>query len=102
MLEKELVHFRVPLPNRPPNVMPSRAPTMLMDDDNIFRWVFQGIQGALLMHPQALIECTHNDRIRNIFKELLFSELEMLASTIKYGKLKGWLNPALHYGMLRT
>ncbi|AGL00599.1 DUF3231 family protein [Desulfoscipio gibsoniae] len=102
MLEKELVHFRVPLPNRPPNVMPWTATTMLMDDDNMFRWVFQGIQGALSMHAQALIECTHNDRIRNIFEELLFSELEILASAIKYGKLKGWLNPSLHYGALRT
>jgi len=101
MLEKELIHFRVPLPNKPPNVMPSGVPTMLMDDDNIFRWVFQGIQGALSMHTLSLIECTHNDRIRDIFKELLFSELEMLASASKYGKLKGWLNPALRYGMLR-
>ncbi len=102
MLEKELIHFRVPLPNKPPNVMPAGAPTQLMNNDNIFRWVFGGIQGALSMHAEALIECTHNDRIRGIFKELLFSELELLASGIKYGKLKGWLNPALRYGMLRA
>ena len=102
MLEKELMHFRIPLPNRPPNVRPPGAPSELIDDDNIFRWIFQGIQGALSMHAQSLIECTHNDQIRNIFKELLFSELDMLASVIKYGKLKGWLNPALRFGMLRT
>ncbi|WP_159426231.1 DUF3231 family protein [Desulfolucanica intricata] len=101
VLEKELIHFKVPLPNRPPNVMPPSAHTEFMDDDNIFRWIFQGIQGALLMHAQSLIECTHNDRIRDIFKDLLFSELEMLALIIKYGKMKGWLNPPLHYGILR-
>jgi len=101
MLEKELIHYRVPLPNRPPNVMPPAAPIELMDDDNIFRWVFQGIQGALSMHSQSLTECTHNEAIRDIFKELLFNELEVLASVIKLGKLKGWLNPALRYGVLR-
>jgi len=100
-LEKELIHFNIPLPNRPPNVMPSVAATDLIDDDNIFRWIYQGIQGALTIHSESLIECTHNDRIQKMFEELLFNELDMLASIVKYGKLKGWLNPGLRYGMLR-
>ncbi len=101
MLEKELIQFRIPLPNRPPSVKPPGAPTELMDDDNIFRWIFQGIQGALSMHAQSLIECTHNAQVREIFRNLLFNELDMLTEVIKYGKLKGWLNPALRYGALR-
>lgn len=102
MLEQELIYFKIPLPNRPPNVMPSVSSKELMEDDNIFRFIFQGIQGALSMHAQSLIECTHNDRIRDIFKDLLFSELDMLASVIKYGKMKCWINPALRYGVLRS
>lgn len=102
LLEKELIQFKIPLPNRPPSVKPPGAPTELVNDDNIFRWIFQGIQGALSMHAQSLIECTHNDRVRDIFKALLLSELDMLALAIKYGKLKGWLNPAPRYGALRT
>ncbi|WP_207706540.1 DUF3231 family protein [Desulfallas thermosapovorans] len=100
-LEKELIQLKIPLPDRPPNVKPPVAAKDLIDDDNIFRWVYQGIQGALSIHTLSLVECIHNDRIRDLFSELLFSELDMLSSITKYGKLKGWLNPSLRYGMLR-
>jgi len=102
MLEKELIRFRIPLPNRPPSVRPPGARTDLMDDDSIFRWIFQGIQGALSTHAQSLFVCTHNARVRDIFRDLLFDELDFMTVMIKYAKLKGWLNPALRYGALRS
>lgn len=101
-LEKELLHFGIPLPVRPPSVVPPAANTTLINDDNMFRSIIAGIQGALGVHVLALKQCTVNDRIRTIFKDLLLSEIELFDRMIKYGKVKGWLNPPPTYGAVKT
>jgi len=98
MLEKELRQFGIPLPVKPPNVVPSVENTNLMYDDNIFRQLFFGVQGAVIIHTHAFLKSTTNDRIRKIFKELLMSEVSIQENLILFGKLKGWLNPAPEYG----
>jgi len=99
MLEKELRHFSIPLPVKPPNVMPSVEKTDLIYDDNIFRQLFFGVQGAVIVHTHAFIKSTTNDRIRQIFKDLLISEINIQEKLIiLFGKIKGWLNPAPEYG----
>jgi len=98
MLEKELRKFGIPLPVRPPNVIPSVENTHIMHDDNIFRQLFFGVQGAVIIHAHALLKSTTNDRIRKIFKDLLISEVNIQDNLILFGKFKGWLNPAPEYG----
>jgi len=97
MLEKELSHFGIPVPKRPTSVYVAPPDTTLLDDDHMYRTILTGIQGAASLHGQAYKQCSTNDRIRRIFKELLFSEVDFLDKLIKFGKLKGWLYPTPQY-----
>jgi len=93
MLEEELQYFGIPLPKRPKNFSIPENMTMHLEDDHMFRMVLIGIQGAGALHAQALKQCTVNDRVRAIFKELLLEELDHNSDLIKFGKVKGWLHP---------
>lgn len=100
MLEKELVHFGIPLPKRPTHTLSvPRNPqlTQMVGDDHMFRIILTGMAGAASVHGQALKQCSTNDRVRSIFKELLFSEVNLLDRLMKFGKMKGWLHPAPKY-----
>lgn len=97
MLEKELNHFGIPLPKRPKDFNMTEDNTELLDDDHMFRMILTGIQGAAIFHAQALKQSTVNDRVRSIFKDLLFAELDYNDKLIKFGKVKGWLNPVPKY-----
>ncbi len=102
ILKKELQHFGIPLPIRPPSVMPPAKTTELLEDDSMFRTVLSGTQGALSMHTRAVKLSVTNDRIRKFFEHLLLSEIEIVDKMIKYGKTKGWLNPTPRYGIIRS
>jgi spore coat protein CotF len=95
-IENELKHFKIAFPVKPPAVRPP-AGMQMADDDNMFRNIFAGMTGALSVHAKAVKQSTTNDRIRSLFSDLLVEEIDMLDKTIKYGKMKGWLNPAPSY-----
>lgn len=97
-LEKELIHFGLPLPKKPAKITLSPADTEPFNDDHMYRTIFNGIQAAATLHAQALKECIFNDRIRKLFMNLLEIELDYGNNYIKFGKLKGWLNPTPTYG----
>lgn len=96
-LEKEVLHFGLPLPKAPPKVHAMLENTNFTDDDTIFRLLLSGLQGAVLLHVRAFTQSTVNDRIRTLFKQLLFSEMGLAEKMLLYGKVKGWLNPAPQY-----
>jgi len=98
LLEKELNHFGIPVPIHPPTVMPTAESSELFEDDFMFRLLIMGIQGTAILHAQALKQCVTNDRVRKIFEQLLFEEIDMHSSLIKYGKVKGWFNVVPEYG----
>jgi len=100
ILENELHYFGIPLPKRPKNFSIPDNLTTYMDDDHMFRMVLIGIQGAGMMHAQALKQCTVNDRVRAIFKELLLKELDYNNDLIRFGKLKGWLHSTPMYSLM--
>lgn len=100
MLEKELQYFGIPLPKRPKNFSVPENLTAHLEDDHMFRMVLIGIQGAGMLHAQALKQCTVNDRIRGIFKKLLLKELDYNNDLIRFGKLKGWLHPVPMYRLM--
>lgn len=94
MLEKELTHFGIPLPKRPTNVFSVPSSTQMLDDDHMYRIVLTGMTGAASVHAQALKQCSTNDRVRKMFKDLLYSEIDFIDNFIKFGKTKSWLHPA--------
>lgn len=60
----------------------------------MYRNLTAGMQSAAIIHAWAFKQSTTNDRIRNIFKELLLHEVGVIDKLTKYGKVKGWLNPS--------
>lgn len=99
MLEGEVTKYGIPIPKKPGIV--SDIPTLaceMCSDDQIFRMIYIGLQGASIKHAQSLKNCTHCETIRNLFKKLFKSELDYIDDFNKYGKAKGWLNPVPTYG----
>ncbi|WP_041667311.1 DUF3231 family protein [Acetohalobium arabaticum] len=90
VLEKELEHFGLPVPKGPPNVVKTNDKAT-HKDEYIFKSLFIGLQWAGTLHAKAFQQCITNDRIRELFKDYLYEELDMLQQISKYGKLKGWL-----------
>ena len=90
-LEDELEHFGIQAPKRPPNVVKTNKDETVYKDEYIFKSLFIGLQWAGTLHAKAFQQCTTNDRIRGIFKNYLYEELDMLNKISKYGKMKGWL-----------
>ncbi len=97
VLEKELEHYGIPAPKRPPNVYKGGKDKSVYKDEFIYKSLFIGIQWAGMLHAKAFKNCTTNDRIRNIFKGLLYDEIDLVKAMIKYGKVKGWLEQPPQY-----
>ncbi|GAB6136885.1 DUF3231 family protein [Halanaerobaculum tunisiense] len=97
LLEIECKKFGLTLPKKPAETMGGFECNELFNDDEIYRTVLTGLQGASVVHVKSLKQCTVNDRIRNIFKDILLEEIKYYENFIKYGKLKGWLNPCPRY-----
>ncbi len=93
ILENELAHFGILLPKSPKDFNLPGNYTELIDDDHMYRMILAGIMGATIFHAQALKQSTVNDRVRRIFKDLLLKEIEYVDDLLRFGKLKGWLNP---------
>lgn len=97
MLEKELQHFGIPMPKHPPNVITPPDNTEILKDEFMFKDITSGMHGAAIMHAQALKQSSTNDRVRNIFQNLLLAEVRMVDKLIKFGKSKGWMHPTPQY-----
>jgi hypothetical protein len=99
-LEKELVKFGLPLPPQPKTIYEDLG-MLQIPDQTMFKQLFIGMQSAAIVHAQALKQCTTNDRIRQLFNELLKSEVNLIDGVIKYGKAKGWLEEAPRYSPIK-
>lgn len=97
MLEKEIKRFGIVAPKKPPDVTIYNDQKYLFDDDHIYRTILIGLQGASVLHAQSFKQCTLNARVKDIFRRLLMAEIDLLGRYIKFGKLKGWLNPSPSY-----
>lgn len=93
ILEKEMDHFGLPLPTRPPKTAQATAQQEVLNDELMFRQVFTGMQFMLDLHAIALAQNITNDRLRKIYIDFLWEELNLVDTWIKYGKVKGWLRP---------
>ncbi len=97
VLEKEMDHFGLPLPQRPPKSAKTVQNAEVLEDELMFRQIFTGMQYMMNLHAVALKQCTTNDRLRDVYNKFLWEELDALNKYIKYGKMKGWLRPAPMY-----
>jgi len=68
-----------------------------MDDSYMYRTLFTGMIGAAWLHSLAIKQCTTNDRLRGIFKDLLVQEIDIIDKMILFGKVKGWLGVVPQY-----
>ena len=100
MLEEELKRFSIPAPIKPASVTP-QGDKQFGTDDAMFRTIYSGITGALSIHAKAIIQSTTNDRVRELFVRLLLEEVDTLDKSLKFGRLKGWLNPTPSYGVFK-
>jgi len=97
LLEKELEYFGLPTPKRPPVVIKTNQDKTIFQDQSIFKTLYIGIQWAGVLHAKAFKQSVTNDRIRDIFKKLLYEEIKTIKRISKYGKLKGWLEMPPEY-----
>lgn len=91
ILEREVDHFGLPLPQRPPKTAQITAQQQVLEDELIYRQVFTGMQYTLELHATALKQNFTNDRLRKIYNDFLWEEIDLVNDWIKYGKAKGWL-----------
>lgn len=94
VLEDEMDHFGLPLPQRPPEEVNTGENPTALNDEMMFRSTFTGMQYMMDLHSIAIKQSTTNDRLRAIYLDFIDQELAVLDSWIKYGKIKGWLRPA--------
>lgn len=98
-LEETLLYFGIPLPHRYSDVISTPETTELFDDQNMYSVILSGMQDASALHGLALKDCVVNTRVRKLFLELLFDEIDIISSMVKYGKVKGWLDLPPRYRM---
>ena len=97
ILEKELKYYGLPFPKRPGKVTLIQENVQIFEDDYVYRLLHSFMQGAFIKHAQSFKESTVNDKVRGIYKQLLYDEIDILDNFIKFGKLKGWLNAVPTY-----
>ncbi|AGB41505.1 Protein of unknown function (DUF3231) [Halobacteroides halobius DSM 5150] len=96
-LEQEMDHFGLPLPERPPKSIKTTQNAEVISDEMIYRNIMTGQQNMLRLHSSGLIQSITNDRIRNIYLDLIKEEIDILNKFIKYGKTKGWIRTVPNY-----
>ena len=97
LLEDECKKFGITLPKRPAEVIIPPGSSEIYGDDQMYKDIFKGLQGAGILHTEALKQITYNDRVRKIFKDFLDEEIDFYNNFVKYGKMKGWLHPVPAY-----
>ena len=97
LLEKEMDHFGLPLPERPPKSIKRNKDAELLEDALMYRQILTGLQFTFELHANAFKENITNDRLRKIFQDFLHKEVGIYNNYLKFGKLKGWLRPTPLY-----
>lgn len=89
-LEKEAKKFKVGIPPRPAIDIKTSTRIDEITDKFIYKRISTDMVTELLSLSTAVRTTLTNDRMRNMFKDFLFSHLADLELLHKYGKLKGW------------
>ncbi|HOL18121.1 MAG TPA: DUF3231 family protein [Bacillota bacterium] len=97
-LEAEMQRYGIPMPKKPARVTTTITNTEMLEDDYMYRVLLNALQGASILHAQSFKESVACDYIRALFKQFLKDELDIIDNALKFGKLKGWLNPVPPFG----
>lgn len=91
ILEKNIKEANITMPKRPPKSTRTPVNAEIFTDWFIALRTLDILQ-TLVTSEIRIIRTSHtNDKIRNVFRDFLKSELSLLDKSIKYCKLKGWL-----------
>ncbi|WP_006520629.1 DUF3231 family protein [Desulfoscipio gibsoniae] len=90
LLEKELLNYGIPLPNRPPKNVQKTVNAELISDKQIYRRILRGIQAFLPVHNMAFIHST-SPKIRDLFMSFMVEEMKIYDKYLEYGKIKDYL-----------
>lgn len=90
LLEKEMLNYGIPLPNRPPKETQTTATWEEISDRYIFRRILRGIQAFLPTHTMAFVHST-SPKLRDLFMTFLIEEMRLYDKFMEYGKMKGYL-----------
>jgi spore coat protein CotF len=89
VLEKKMMEYAIPLPERPPEQAQTTVRLELITDRYIFRRILRGIQSALPTHTMAFIHST-SPKIRELFMSFLIEEMKLYDKFLEYGQIKGY------------
>ncbi|MFY9394080.1 MAG: DUF3231 family protein [Halanaerobiales bacterium] len=90
-LEKLLINYGVNLPDKHPKNIPTPESKENFNDRFIFNIILDSMMNANTTHGFALMELVINEKLMDLFKELLFNEIYFIDKLIRYGKVKGWI-----------
>lgn len=94
LLEKELNELKIQLPVRPPKSINTDIGSELFEDRFIYRQIYTNVQAAFYLHARGIFAMTFNDKLRTLFIGFLKEEADIYDDMVKYGKLKGWIQPS--------
>lgn len=92
LLEKELKRYGIPVPERPNDVALPKDLKLSFSDKHFYRDLLAGMHSASLIHAKSFKQCTTNQRVRKLFKNLLLVEVDKFDNFLKFGKMKKWLH----------
>lgn len=88
----------IPMPKKPAKVTTTITNTEVLEDDYMYRILLNALQGASILHAKSFKESIACDSTRALFKQFFKDELDIIDKALKFGKVKGWLNPVPSYG----
>jgi len=97
MLENLMTKFEIVLPGRPPASTRIPIDPEVFEDVFMFRSILTGLQEAQDLHLRAVVQTEMNDKLRKMFTRILLNEMSLYDKLLKYGKAKGWTQPAPVY-----
>ncbi len=89
-LEQLLIDYGISLPDKYPKNIPAPETKEAYDDERIFKSLLNSMKNAITVHGFALQEIMINKNLRNLFKNLLIDEIDLVDKLFRYGKVKGW------------
>lgn len=90
-MEKEMNRYHLPLPEPNPKSVEFVEDTSAINDQYIFKRLFNGVQSFLENHIRSIRTMVYNKHLRNMNISFLKKELDIYDDLCKYGKVKGWL-----------
>ncbi|MDT3700356.1 MAG: hypothetical protein RO469_13165 [Thermincola sp.] len=97
ILEEQAKIYQLPLPDRPPLDISLVECGTALQDRFMFALIFEGCQIWIDFLARATRSMVTNDPLRHVIGDLLNGDLSMFDKLVKFGRIKGWLEPTPMY-----